>query len=207
MVFFRFLILLAVLGGSLLGRENELWLALNQRAPLGIDLRAELRYREDGSEIYFAYVQGLVHFPVNSWLEVAPGYRQGWRIIEGEWRNIYVPIAEATASWDRRVVRVEDRNRMQFVAISDLQSRWVYRNRLRISLPWAWLHIGFTPYVYDEFFLVEGVGLAENRLAAGIFFELLCISRIECEFMLRDFETREGWRRSQVFKFEWRRGF
>ena len=100
---------------------------------------------------------------------------------------------------EKKGVRFEQRNRVQYQIFETGGERWLYRNRLRIISPWRWTKLRLNPFVGQEFFWEEGRGINQTRLTGGLFLHIHERFKLNFFYMMR--HTRRGgdWARQNVF--------
>ena len=131
----------------------------------------EFRAGDDASKIYRTSLSvEPVYTPVQ-WIGLAPGYRQSWSRVpvnSKHWKPEYTPFGDLffflfPGKWE-----LVNRNRIEYRIRKNDPIHWVYRNRLRIILPWAFTSLQINPFIENEIFIRQRRGLNEDRLTAGL---------------------------------------
>lgn len=133
--------------------------------------QTEFRYGNDGHKLYYKHYQGGLRFIHSPFLHFMVAYRQIYLRTDDKWGKISSPFADMTLQGRSRIGWMfSDRNRIQYLIPSGRagkKNRWLYRNRLEVTLP-VRTRSGITPFVADEFFWLEARGINENRLEGGL---------------------------------------
>lgn len=156
--------------------DFQMWFSSSVNTQLNKKLRGfldgEVRFGNNGSELYLWYIQTRFHYTVRDWLELSPGYRQQFNFIVADriWRPVFVPLFDILFYFKIKKWSFINRNRFQYNFNVVQNSFWVYRNRLRVDSPYTLGKMRFRPIFADEIFISEIDGFFENRLAiAGRF--------------------------------------
>lgn len=152
-------------------------------------LQTEARIGDDISKPYFFYLQGQYSYD-NGFLEIAPGYRQILSRNYGiSWGTTYSPLLAVTLKKKFSNYKLSDRNMVQYLIDSE-QTRWLYRNMLRIDFP-------SSLYLSDEVFFLEGNGFMQNRFYLG--YKLNISKKMDFSFfyLLRHLDIH-GWKHHNI---------
>jgi hypothetical protein len=161
----------------------------------GVQVWGEMRWGDNGSKLYFNYLQGQIVYRPAWWMFVAPGYRQTLRRLplnSNHWVFEYVPIVDvAFVLLRKNGWEVRDRSRVEYILVQTQNNPWQYRNRLRVLAPemWGWC----TPYVEDEVFWRQTRGVDQNRTSAGFVVQFSEHVGSEMSYILRFQKRAEGW--------------
>lgn len=191
--YFCFLFVSPIYGKISQNQDFQLWLFNSWKWKVGkgtsFILDTELRYGDNASQAYYSYLQSQLEFTLCPEVIITPGYRQDYllRFNKKKWEFIYAPFFEITLIKKRNEWDIKNRGRL-FYFLSEIgKPQWQYRHRLHITSPWKWGTLKFTPWIYDEVFFTERIGLSQNRFSVGGYFFLNKNKNIKFdpEFMLR----------------------
>lgn len=132
----------------------------------------ELRYADRGGVLRLAYFQLRYVYQVRKWLEWGPGYRNSWFLnpSERKWGQIYSPFFDLVCKIPIDKWLLEKRTRAQRNFNKYSPNNWELRERWKLAAPCKWGTLRLTPWIYDEVFFREYIGLSQNRLAFGVSF-------------------------------------
>ena len=154
--------------------DFQLWISDSIRKKFSKDYQAELmteyRWGNDAKQLYFFYFQMNVAIRFNDWLDLIPGYRHIYRLntTTKEFDRVYNPIMAFIAHYEKEGWRFEDRNRFEIVIAEVINPTvYDYRNRVSIFPPWKWTQARLQPYVEEEFFWRNRLGISQNRFIVG----------------------------------------
>lgn len=88
-------------------------------------------------------------------------------------------------SWSWQRFELSDRNQIHY---SYHSRKWSYRNRFRL-----YYEAAFSPFISDEFFVLEGKRLHQNRLQIGLIRAFAEGIEGSIAYMLRSKESQGGW--------------
>lgn len=168
--------------------DAQLWLKGSVKGKLGngisIKIEEELRYGDDGSELYDEETLLIASKSVTDWLKVGLGYRlvqerknkpvvtpstsedgsvSYSNVGDGDhyWQNEQRPTAELVFHKTFEGWKVEDRTRFEWRMKDDGKDDYLrFRNRLKVKSPWKWTDLGINPYAAWEAFYEEKDGLS-----------------------------------------------
>lgn len=207
-IFFFFLLFpsLFLQGQTINGNGDfQIWLSSSANTLLNKKLRAfldgEVRFGNNGSELYVGYVQTRFHYTVRDWLELSPGYRQQFNLIlpDRVWRPIFVTLFDVLNYFDIHKWSFIVRNRFQYNFNALPHSVWIYRFRIRVDAPYTFGKMKCRPIAADEIFVQEGIGFFENRLVAGVRFNIGKRNITKPAFVFRLRRFGDEWRTAYIF--------
>ncbi|MDE3047294.1 MAG: DUF2490 domain-containing protein, partial [Verrucomicrobiota bacterium] len=157
-----------------------------------LHLANEWRIGDDISKLYHVYLQGILKVSLTDRIDIAPGYRQTWRLRQNQWRLDEEPLFEL---FFHAGDQFQVRNRISYVIREAAMNFWQYRLRLRyIYTDWK-VH----PFVSNEIFVISRDGFSENRTIAGVSVPLSCFSDWDFYAMLRFLKTDPSWTHQYIF--------
>lgn len=185
--------------------DFQIWLSSSVNTALNRKLRAfldgEVRFGNNGSELYLWYLQTRFHYTVRDWLELSPGYRQQFNLIlpDRVWRPVFVTLFDVLFYFDIGKWTFINRNRFQYNFHVVQNNVWIYRNRLRVDAPFTFGKMKFRPLAADEIFIQEGIGFFENRLTVGGRFNIGKRNITKPAFCFRLRKFGDEWRKAYIF--------
>jgi len=161
----------------------------------GVQVWGEMRWGDNGSKLYFNYLQGQMVYRPAWWMFVAPGYRQVVRRLptnSNHWAFQYVLLVDvAFVVWKYNGWEVRDRNRVEYIIVQTENNPWQYRNRLRLLAPelGGWC----IPYVENEIFWRQTRGINQDRVSGGMIVQFSEHVGSEVSYILRFQKRAEDW--------------
>jgi len=124
---------------------------------------SENRFRDTATEHFtFNTTLGFDYAFLN-WFSLGPYYRyEKKRGNPGENR----PFVEVVFKTPWKALRIQDRQRYEIRIFPD-DTRFRFRNRIKLSHYFGERPVSYTPFVQDEIFVEQGHGFNENRLDVG----------------------------------------
>jgi hypothetical protein len=133
---------------------------------------AEARFGDDVSRYYYQHVEILGAYILQSWCQLALGYRQIYKRIPSSsthWRGEASPLFDLILKtpifchWT-----FQARSRWQYIVPESGSSFLLFRELVKLTSPWSWTRFHATPYLASESFFREGKGFDEERLSIGV---------------------------------------
>lgn len=159
--------------------------------------RAEFRYREDASRLFFWYYEFTLKWkPEKSWI-IAPTYRQVRKVVgvEEKWRNEASPYLDVIKKWKPCDFHFSVRNRLIWL---DVNREWFWRIRGKVLTPWELSKLKLKPYFSNEFFFESGKRYCENRLEGGLELPIKSWLKGSFAYILLYREVAGNWKRIDV---------
>jgi len=170
---------------------------------LKLVLEQEFRWGNNTSEFYYQHYDAGLAYALNKSWTVGGGYRQIYArtAVNKPWRPEGDPYFFFTYFGDLAGFKFDDRNRFEYQYFSYQADTGRYRNKLTIKAPWKFTKLGIQPFASDEIFIMIGnsQGLNQNRLSAGLGFNLTKNIKAELYYMLVSSKSNSIWKDSNVF--------
>ncbi|MDD5347612.1 MAG: DUF2490 domain-containing protein [Candidatus Omnitrophica bacterium] len=115
-------------------------------------LEVESKYRNDMSEYYDLEFMPWVAYRFTDWFKLGMGWRELYSRKAGShnWDVEHRPLTDFMFSKKLDAWKVEDRIRVEHRDFEHTKNYYRYRNRLRLTAPWAWTRRAINPWVAWE---------------------------------------------------------
>ncbi|MDD5096916.1 MAG: DUF2490 domain-containing protein [Candidatus Omnitrophica bacterium] len=157
----------------------------------------EFRWANNASEFYYQHYDAGLAYAFNKTWSVGGGYRQIYaRTVHQSWSSESSPYLFFTYSGELAGFKFDDRNRFEYQYYSFQSDTGRYRNKLTVKAPWKFTKLEIQPFISDEFFIMIGndQGLNQNRLTAGLSFNLTKNLKAELYYMLLSSKSASVWK-------------
>ena len=164
----------------------------------GCSFEEEFRFGDDAGEFYYHHSDlGFVYKGFADWIDLGFNYRQVFERTdsEGEWKQENRPHLNVTLKGQLFGLNVSDRSRFEFRDVEDYEDHWRYRNKFTAKFPLELTELKLKPYVADEVFIpLDDDNITQNRVYAGVSFEVLENVTGEVFYVWLTGRTAEGWK-------------
>jgi len=158
----------------------------------------EFRFGDNAGELYYSHSDlGFVYGSFADWIDLGFNYRQifGRADSEGEWKQENRPHLNVTFKGQLFDLSVSNRARFEFRDREDQEDHWQYRNKFTIKVPLELTELKLKPYLADEVFIpLNNDNITQNRVYAGVSFDVLENITGEVFYIWLTGRTAEGWR-------------
>ncbi|MCK4933966.1 MAG: DUF2490 domain-containing protein [Simkaniaceae bacterium] len=140
-----------------------------------LQLSAHFKWGDSASKLYNKHFQVLYINRLGKYLALSPGYRQVWLLNQkDQWKTAYTPMCDLTFHFTLCSAFIKNRNRilLHLGKLGTRSTTFVYRNLLHIAFPWEWSPMKLKPFTSYELFWVEGNGISQHRINAGLHFKI-----------------------------------
>lgn len=127
-------------------------------------------------------------------LEMGLGFRQVHKEDAGhEWRRENRPYVELTVKLDLWGLKCSDRNRFVFRDFERKKDIFRYRNRFKVQWPEDIFDLPLRPYIAEEVFIEEEYGYDQNRIYAGVVWDVNKLLDVDIFVVHRSDKAAGGW--------------
>jgi len=176
-------------------RDFELWTL----AKFGFDLKdsweteihfsARFDHCASRAHLYYGEFHFLKSFS-NGW-KLVPGYRHTYRRNDsGVWKNDPIALLAVIKTQKINALIITHRSRLEHRFENN---RWLFRQRLTLTLPLFLSRFKFKPYFYDEVFFLEGFGFHQHRFFFGLKKQLSKKEDVSLGYLLRENRRDKKW--------------
>lgn len=190
--------------------DTQLWLTINTQQKINDKLKtglvSEVRIGDDISKPFFVFTQPQLFIRAHKWVEIAPGYRQvfsRFRRGKSSWHPTYSPLFDLSFLFPVKSGELSQRNRVQYLITPLNSNKLLYRNRVRFIFPIEITLLQIKPYIDDELFYLEGLGISQNRFTAGILPRFTKNLSARLYYMLRLLRINREWRSQNILGIEY----
>lgn len=188
--------------------DTQLWASTLFRAnvmeKVDVSIYNEIRFGDAFQVPYFTLSQFFALYRPIQPVELFGGFRMVSRARTATnkhlWFYAYDPVLGFTFFQPVHNWVLSNRfwGQYSYVPLKGVKDRFLYRNRFNVKTPYSLFSDNCNVYFFDEFFLVEGHGLNQNRISIGIDLELNTVARSFMEIMMRQLKVGNQWRNHPV---------
>lgn len=171
------------------GKLNDHWKA-------GAEL--EFRFGDDVNEFYYTHEMFYFGYKAMDWLDLQANFREVFELntkteSEDDWFNEHRPMFDVTPHWKFEGWDISDRNRFEYRFFEVKDDAFRYRNKLTLKSPWKWTSWNFNPFISDEIFAQQDLGLNRNRFYVGVGMDIIEHLTGELYFLWQSSEAEPDW--------------
>lgn len=150
-------------------------------------LEEEFHWGNNAKDFYYHhYDLGFIH-DLNKYLNIGAGYKQIYEKKNSGFKQENEPYGMATVFYDLAGFKLDSRSRLEYRHFDYQPDSGRYRNKFNVKFPWKFTKIEIQPYAADEIFVkLTGADLTQNRLYAGLGFNLTKNIKGELYYLLQD---------------------
>jgi hypothetical protein len=191
------LLLMLFIAKTVFASDWQFWNAYSVEGKIAkswnVKVEEELRFGDDISRLMLHQTDIGFTYAVADWFDAGIHYRQIYEKKAGDWKEENRSHVSGTFKWTWYDLAFSDRNSVEFRNREDAKDIWRYRNRLTLTLPAEWTRFSIQPYVSDEIFIVDGSGVNQNRLSAGLKMKALKHLKSILYYVWRTDENEDEW--------------
>lgn len=144
-------------------------------------------YSEQFNEAHFSH-------PLSTPLNLGVGFLQtNKKDSVGKWQYENRPYGELTVKWNLWGLKWSDRNRLVFRDFKGKKDIFRYRNRVKAAWGEDVFDLPLRPYVAEEVFIEEESGYNQNRISAGVVWDVNKLLDIDVFVMHRSDKKDSDW--------------
>jgi len=180
---------------ALASNNSEYWgtctfsVKVNEKVKL--NLLEEFRIKSD--EGFYTYVQYVgMGYEINDYFDTAIWYKLVSSEKNQHWSESHRFDIDGTFKLNINGFRLSNRSRLER---NTTASSWLYRDRIKLEKGIKLFNKGFTPYVFNEFFLDirPNSGYHENRASVGFSTYFIWGSKLAIYYMSRAKKNKGNW--------------
>lgn len=151
-----------------------------------VTLEEEFRWGNNASDFYYQHYDVGYVYLFNDYFNFSGGYRYVLHKVSDKFRESSQPYLTAFMYWNPAGFNLTNRIRLEYRYYDYQSDTCVFRNKLDVKFPWKFTKFAIQPMIAEEiFFKLNGGVLDENRLSAGLAFNLTRNLKGEICYMLR----------------------
>jgi len=182
------------------GDNSEYWgtctFSVKVNKQVKLDLLEEFRIKTDTG--FYTYVQYVgMGYEINDYLDTAVWYKLVSSEKNQNWSESHRFDIDGTLKWNINGFKISNRSRLER---NTTTSSWLYRDRIKLEKGIELFNKGFTPYVFNEFFLDirPNSGYHENRASVGFSTYFIWGSKLGIYYMSRAKKSEGSWSSADI---------
>jgi len=153
----------------------------------------EIKFAENMRDFYLYRFDFAVGYKVTTSLLITANYKPLWLIVGDAWTRVDVPHCNVIADNRWHGIRLQVRNRMEYMNYTYKSKYWRYRGRIKMIPLRSWFTAPTSPFFAEEIFYdFNQSGFKFNRLYAGLRVKLGGYITTEIFYLLEHFKN-ENW--------------
>lgn len=158
--------------------DLQLWGTLTMEGKVAkivkLKLEEELRSGDTMKQFHYCHTDFGIGFAILKWLSAGVNYRQVFELKKGDWISEYRPHLNISFKKKIKILKIEDRSRLEFRFYDHKDTAYRYRNKLALTLSGDWTKADLKPYIANEMFVsFDETAFNRNRVYAGLKIKLV----------------------------------